>query len=522
LIVTDLPDGEHVLVVVRPDARERDRELFELIFHNAPDIITIMEPERGQLLVNAAAERQLGHNTRRLDDNHSFVHPDDLPRVRRDLMNGGPVRYRVRTAWDEWRHMESTATDLRHLPPVSGVLVFTRDVTDMVETTERVAAGEARMTALVTGLQAGILVQDEDRRVVAANDALCTMFGIAGSARELAGRPAGEVIRAVAAELADPAAFVPALEHLGGERAPGVAVHTTADGRSVELEVTPIRAPGGHPLGHLLAFRDVSERVADEARRSRMVALEQEARRAAEEQSRRLHELDRMRTQLIATVSHELRTPLTPIASHVELLLEGFPAPPTGEQRTMLEAIQRNVARLRRLVDDLLTVRRVEQGLLEITPGPLDLPALVAAQVDQFRPSAARLGVELCCEVSPGPQTVGDADRVGTVIDNLLANALKFTPEGGRVTVSAVPVADAWEVTVTDTGRGIDAADLPRVFDPFFRTADAEHDGLPGSGLGLAVARALVDGHGGTISVTSTPGAGSEFLVRLPAYRGSS
>jgi two-component system sensor histidine kinase BaeS len=130
--------------------------------------------------------------------------------------------------------------------------------------------------------------------------------------------------------------------------------------------------------------------------------------------------------------------------------------------------------------------------------------------------------VELCCEVSPGPQTVGDADRVGTVIDNLLANALKFTPEGGRVTVSAVPVADAWEVTVTDTGRGIDAADLPRVFDPFFRTADAEHDGLPGSGLGLAVARALVDGHGGTISVTSTPGAGSEFLVRLPAYRGSS
>ena len=245
--------------------------------------------------------------------------------------------------------------------------------------------------------------------------------------------------------------------------------------------------------------------------------MEKEARRAAEEQNERLSELDRVRSQLVATVSHELRTPLTPIASQVELLLDGYPDPLTPGQRSAIEVIDRNLDRLRRLVDDLLTVRRVEQGMLEIHPAPVELASLVTAQAEQFRPHAERVGVALTCQATPGPRLMGDADRLGTVIDNLLANALKFTPRGGSVEVRAGVEDGWWEIRVTDTGRGIAVRDLSRVFDPFFRTADSESEGLPGSGLGLAVTRALVEGHGGDVSVESVLGEGSSFVVRLPA-----
>jgi signal transduction histidine kinase len=246
-----------------------------------------------------------------------------------------------------------------------------------------------------------------------------------------------------------------------------------------------------------------------------MMELEQAAREAAERQNARLHELDRMRSQMIATVSHEFRTPLTPIASHVELLLDGTD-PLTADQRESLEAVDRSVTRLRRLVDDLLTVRRVEQGLLDIHPAPVNVASLVATQTAQFTPYARRLEVDLSCHVIPGPTAEADADRLGTVLDNLIANALKFTPAGGRVEVTARVEDGRWTIRVADTGRGVPAGDLPHVFEPFYRGAHVVHEGLPGSGLGLSVARALVEGHGGEIDAQSTPGRGSTFTVRLP------
>ena len=119
---------------MRPDTASHDRELFQLIFRAAPDIISIIDPDRGQLLVNEAAERILGHSMTRPEDSRGLVHPDDLARVEADLSPredgfGGPVRYRVRTIWGEWRWLESNSTDLTGVPPVSGLLVFSRDVT---------------------------------------------------------------------------------------------------------------------------------------------------------------------------------------------------------------------------------------------------------------------------------------------------------------------------------------------------------------------------------------------------------
>lgn len=522
IIVADLADGTAatMVAVLRPDMATHDRDIFQLIFRNAPDIISVIDEARGQVLVNDAAERLLGHNMQQLEENRTLVHPDDLERVQRELMPrdegyGGPVRYRVRTASGEWRWLESTSTDMRSAPPVGGLLVFTRDVSAEVLADERLAASTARMVALVSGLNAGVLVEDEARLVVTANAALHTMFGI-DEDPGLAGRPVAEALEALAQGLGDPGAFLDATRRTPAARTAGVQEWPMADGRTVELDTTPID-DAGEPRGFLWSFRDVTERRAAEARRERLVRLEQEARRTAERQTESLRELEQMRSQLIATVSHELRTPLTPIASHVEMLLDGYPDQLTADQRRMVEVIERNLDRLRRLVDDLLTVRRVEQGLLDIQRLPVDLPALVVAQVEQFRPFAERIHVDLTCSAGSGPAVRGDADRLGTVIDNLLANALKFTPAGGRVDVTAECDGASWSIRVADTGRGIAAGDRERVFEPFFRTTDSENEGLPGSGLGLAVARALMEGHRGTLTVESAPGRGSTFVARLPA-----
>lgn len=519
----DGTDG--MLVTVDPEPGAAAEGLFQRVFAHAPDIISVIDRRRGQILVNRAAERILGHNIRRLEANREMVHPDDLERVSRELDPpprgfGGPVRYRARTAWGDWRWLESTSADLENLPAVGGMLVFSRDVTAEVEAGGRVADANARLVSLVAGLRAGVLLEDEDGIVVTANEVLFAMFGLRGGDRARVGDPAQPAMAAIAGRMVDGERFLTDRRLVRDERRGGVVDEwTLLDGRTVERECAAVHREGRF-LGHMWAFRDVSARVTAEEQRLRTIRLESEARRAAEEQNRRLADLERMRSQLIATVSHELRTPLTPIASHLELLLDGYPTELPAEHRRMVEVIARNAERLRRLVDDLLTMRRVEQGLLEIRREPVDVPEVVGAGVEQYRPVADRLGIGLDLEATGGPPVVGDADRLAAVVDNLLGNALKFTGGGGSVAVTAVHADREWRIEVTDTGCGIAPEELPHVFEPFFRTAEVMHEGLPGTGLGLAVSRALVEGMGGHIGVRSAPGAGSSFLVRLPAAGG--
>lgn len=522
-LVGDLQGRDAVrrVAVLRPDREAQERELFEVIFRNAPDIISIIDRSRGQLLVNDAAERLLGHNLHRLEDNAGMVHPEDLPRVRVDLPPradgfGGPVRYRAQTSRGDWRWLESTSSDLRDRRPVGGILVFTRDVTAEVRAGERLAASRARLFALVTGVHAGILVQDEDGQVVIANAALMEMFSLDGEPGGIEGSQAIDVMHSLSGAFTTPEDFLHAVRESVAARTPGVTRWPLSLGTTVELEAIPINGDAGSDMGYMWAFRDVTDRVAAEDHRRRMEEMERDARAALEEQNARLNQLDHMRTQMIATVSHEFRTPLTPIASHVELLLDPSGDPLSADQRESVEAIERNVTRLRRLVDDLLIVRRVEQGLLDIRPAPVDIASLVTAQAAQFAPYAKRVGVDLSCRVSPGPPALADADRLGTVIDNLIANALKFTPRGGRTEVTAEPRGDRWEIRVADTGPGIPQEELAHIFEPFFRSARALNEGLPGSGLGLTVSRALVEGHGGMISAQSSAGHGSTFTVVLP------
>lgn len=235
-----------------------------------------------------------------------------------------------------------------------------------------------------------------------------------------------------------------------------------------------------------------------------------------EAQNEQLRTLDRLKDEFVALVSHELRTPLTSIRGYLELMTEDTDL--TAEQTRFLETIDRNAQRLQRVVGDLLFCAQVEAGKLTLEQGRVDVNQLIADAIDAGRPVAAAKEIELVADVEEVPEIAGDRARLAQVIDNFVSNAIKFTPGAGTVTVSTRNDARAreLELCVADTGMGIPAEDLPRLFQRFFRTERATAAAIPGTGLGLAIARAIVEGHGGRVAVESVVGAGTTFRVRLP------
>ena len=240
------------------------------------------------------------------------------------------------------------------------------------------------------------------------------------------------------------------------------------------------------------------------------------ARRALVEQNKRLRELDRLKDEFLSLVSHELRTPLTSIRGYLDLVLDDEAGELNPEQRRFLLAVERNSGRLLRLVGDLLFVAQADAGRLMLDQGKVDLVALAAECVEGAMPAAAEKSIELVLATEPVPTLVGDRGRLAQVLDNLVSNALKFTPEGGGVEVSTKLNGEHVSVEVADTGIGIPVADQPRLFERFFRSSVANERAIPGTGLGLAIVQAIVEAHNGEIRIDSTVGRGTTFRVDLP------
>jgi signal transduction histidine kinase len=251
-------------------------------------------------------------------------------------------------------------------------------------------------------------------------------------------------------------------------------------------------------------------------------ADERVARRAAEEmqlrlaaQNEQLLELDRLKDEFVWSASHELRTPLTAVTGYVELLLEDE----TDEQsQRYLEIVQRNARRLRELVDDLLLAARLHVGArLELERGPVDLAVLARQTLETAQPEADAGEVTLVLDAPPElPLIDGDAEHLSRVLANLVSNAVKFTPAGGRVDVALGTNGHALCVKVIDTGIGIPEEERDRLFERFFRSQAALDRRVPGTGLGLYITREIVVAHEGRIEVTSEVGRGTLVLVVLP------
>jgi signal transduction histidine kinase len=224
---------------------------------------------------------------------------------------------------------------------------------------------------------------------------------------------------------------------------------------------------------------------------------------------------DRSR-EFLADVSHELRTPLAALRTFNELLRDGAAAdPPTRDE--FLEQSRQQIDRLDWLATNLLELSKLDSGLVLLDLRPDDLRAMVEAAVQQAEPVAKRKGVELSWEAPEEPvRQRHDAQRMGQVLGNLVGNAVKFTPPGGRVNVALTKTEAGAQIEVTDTGVGIDPQELPRVFERFYRGSRAHEERGGGSGLGLAIAQSIVEMHGGRISISSAVGQGTRVTVSLP------
>ena len=242
---------------------------------------------------------------------------------------------------------------------------------------------------------------------------------------------------------------------------------------------------------------------------------------------------ERMKDQFVSLISHELRTPLTSILGYLELVLEDEEQPLTDEQRSYLTTVERNADRLLRLVGDLLFTAQVDAGRFTLEPEDVDLASVVRAAEESVRVTAAGAGVDVVLDVPAEALVVpGDAVRLGQACDNLVSNAVKFTPAGGRVTlslrtawqtpdgeISADPRPDAAPVaqlSVSDTGIGIPSTEQGKLFTRFFRASTAQKNAVPGVGLGLAITKAITTAHGGSLDLVSAEDAGTTFTLTLP------
>ncbi len=230
----------------------------------------------------------------------------------------------------------------------------------------------------------------------------------------------------------------------------------------------------------------------------------------------RERDVERLKDDFVATVSHELRTPLTSMMGFLELVREGGAGPLTADQERFLDIVHRSSERLQRLVGDLLFVARLDARGVQLDVEAVDVNEVAAEAVEAVAALARAREIGVRHVPEPVPPVQGDRARLSQVVDNLLSNAIKFTPAGGTITTRTGVEPDAVFIEVEDTGVGIPRDEQERLFQRFFRSSSASAQAIPGTGLGLVISKAIVEAHGGAVSVASEADKGTCVKVTLP------
>ena len=357
----------------------------------------------------------------------------------------------------------------------------------------------ARSDLVLKSTGEGILGVGLDGCVMFANPAAVGMTG--QSEQVLVGKPVGQLFSSW-----------PLLSIHAG-RVAGIATEAAllrpaGDPTPVEVVATPIMQ-NGQAQGSVLAFKDISERKQAEADHANRIVQESEIKRLQEEAN--------FKTLFINTAAHELRTPLTPLKLQLHVLRGEKRGELNEEQRRITGILGRNLDRLGQLVEDVLDVGRLQAGRIRLETAPVGIDRVVLEVVEAFQELAQKNGVELKCRIQ-GPLTAdADSRRISQILFNLVDNALKFTPAGGRVDVEAEARQGIVHVQVRDTGVGLSAEDQTKLFQPFSQAHDPMEKTRSGSGLGLYISRGLAELHGGTLRCESAgQGRGSTFTLVLP------
>ena len=353
---------------------------------------------------------------------------------------------------------------------------------------EELSEDRAQLLAMLTSMVEGVMVLDYKGRILQVNPALERMFGVTRA--ETRGRQFTEVF-------GHPELNALVSTVLATRTGQEDEIILTPSGRCLDVEASVAGGEQDNEACAVLVFHDITE----------------------------LRRLENIRKDFVANVSHELRTPLTSIKGYVEALLDGGKDDPATSVR-FLDIILKQSDRLNLILEDLLQLSKIESGQVQFKQEPLHLGSVVERTIAMIKPLADKKQHRLSAQIAPNlPLITGDEERLVQVLANLLDNAIKYTPEGGQITVATrrMPLAQAdvrrnsVELTVTDTGIGIPEQDRPRVFERFYRVDKARSRELGGTGLGLAIVRHIVEGHGGQIWVEGNVPTGSRFVVRLPA-----
>ena len=357
--------------------------------------------------------------------------------------------------------------------------VLNQAATGIQEQFEAATRERARFSAVLSAMEDGLLAVDHKGIVLLANDALSQSHNLAGAT----GAHYLEVFRQ-----AEIGALIDQVLTSGERRT--AEIDLAGSGRSFVLVGVPFPASPGEAHGAVITFNDVSER----------------------------RRVDRIRRDFVANASHELRTPLTSIRGFVEALEDGGLEEAEPAKR-FLSRIRANADRMASLVDDLLELSRLESGAQPPSLEPVDCGAVAGDVVTSFAGIASRKSITLEAALSPTSPARGDSDRLRRILEHLVDNALKYTPDGGRVTVRVAPEGKGVVVAVEDTGPGISPEHLPRLFERFYRVDTARSRELGGTGLGLSIVKHLAESMGASVRVTSEPGRGSRFETHLPPSR---
>jgi len=383
-------------------------------------------------------------------------------------------------------------------------------VADRVQARRELEAGARRLEQIIETSAEAFVSIDEESRITGWNAAAEQMFGMP---RDLVlGRPLAETIIPPSFRTAHHEGLARFLA-TGEKRVIGKRVEITAwrpDGEfPVELAIWGLREGGRWSFNAFL--HDVRDRRRAEERLR--AAYEQER-----ETARRLRALDEAKDEFVATVSHELRTPLTSISGYLELLLDGDAGEVPRHQQRMLTTMARNADRLRALIEDLLLINQMRAGTLSLEKEPTSIPGVVTRALRSVTGQANARDQRFEVEIDPAIEPVrADPVHLERAVRALFSNAIKFSPEGAVVTVRGRRLPESVELAVTDRGVGIPADEVPQLFEHFYRARHANAEAVQGAGLGLTIARRIVEEHGGRIEVDSEPGSGSTFTVTLPA-----
>jgi two-component system phosphate regulon sensor histidine kinase PhoR len=332
--------------------------------------------------------------------------------------------------------------------------------------------------ATTGSMREGLLVVDKDMRVVASNPAAHRLFN--ASLKRLNSQRLTELTR-------NPEIYSAFLDGLKGLERSGVKVHTHGPERQVfDLRVVPIGGNGKGPQGALGVFFDIT----------------------------RTERLEIIRQEFLSNVSHELRTPLTAIIAFVETLENGALEDPESSQR-FLSIIRKNASRMHGLIDDILELTAIEGGNVTLRAGAVALHELVADVCASLAAKAAAHSVSLVNQVDPEVMVFADSSRLEQMLTNLIDNGIKFSREGGTVTVRH-QAGKRDKICVEDNGDGIPAQHLERLFERFYRVDRARSREMGGTGLGLAIVKHLALLHGGEVTVNSELGKGTIFTIHLP------